>query len=294
MESSYSKFANPLFSGSWLRPSAERLRGTLRGGSRAPKALPMTPEESGKLFRALSASSLIATHYDVLNWLNGDIHDFLPHDILVSSWGDFTSWNLRFDVVSALPGVRTACPIDDVIKECHVRWSRARREPLMLRMSDLPATGGACECPVHAALRGMRWILVHGTRDARNRNESLYLAFSSANLTKRSQARSMSLAHLLITQFEVAIRTVAALPVPQARAGESHQAGGLSTREKEIVEWLRQGKTNYDIGVVLDISPFTVKNHMQRIFRKLGASNRTEAVAKYNERAGAERAVACI
>jgi len=43
------------------------------------------------------------------------------------------------------------------------------------------------------------------------------------------------------------------------------------------------GKTNLDIAAVLDISPFTVKNHVQRIFRKIGVSNRTHAAANYNQ-----------
>ena len=34
------------------------------------------------------------------------------------------------------------------------------------------------------------------------------------------------------------------------------------------------------IGEVLSISPLTVKNHVQKILRKLGASNRAQAVSK--------------
>ena len=41
------------------------------------------------------------------------------------------------------------------------------------------------------------------------------------------------------------------------------------------------GKTNSEIGQILDISFFTVKNHAQRIFRKLDVLNRTQAVAQY-------------
>jgi len=42
-----------------------------------------------------------------------------------------------------------------------------------------------------------------------------------------------------------------------------------------------QGKTNSDAAKVFGVSAFTVKAHMQRIMRKLGAHNRTEAVAKF-------------
>ena len=46
------------------------------------------------------------------------------------------------------------------------------------------------------------------------------------------------------------------------------------------MDWVRLGKTNLEIGMILDISAFTVKNHMQRIFKKLDVLNRAQAVAK--------------
>jgi len=57
----------------------------------------------------------------------------------------------------------------------------------------------------------------------------------------------------------------------------------LSTREMEVLDALCRGRTNLEIAAALDISPFTVKNHVQRIFRKIGVTNRTQAAARYTE-----------
>jgi DNA-binding CsgD family transcriptional regulator len=46
------------------------------------------------------------------------------------------------------------------------------------------------------------------------------------------------------------------------------------------MEWVGKGKTNSEIGMILNISPFTVKNHLQRIFKKLDVMNRAQAVAQ--------------
>ncbi len=54
----------------------------------------------------------------------------------------------------------------------------------------------------------------------------------------------------------------------------------LSPRELEILERVRNGKTNLENGMILNISAFTVKNHLQRIFRKLDVCNRVQAVGK--------------
>jgi DNA-binding CsgD family transcriptional regulator len=56
----------------------------------------------------------------------------------------------------------------------------------------------------------------------------------------------------------------------------------LSEREVEILDWIAMGKTNPEIGLILDISAFTVKNHVQRVFKKLNVSNRAQAVGKLN------------
>ncbi len=51
----------------------------------------------------------------------------------------------------------------------------------------------------------------------------------------------------------------------------------LTSRETEVLEWLRQGKSNYEIGIILGISIHTVKRHVERILAKLGAENRFAA-----------------
>jgi DNA-binding NarL/FixJ family response regulator len=53
---------------------------------------------------------------------------------------------------------------------------------------------------------------------------------------------------------------------------------GLTAREAEILSWVVQGKTNPEIGVILEIQLTTVKKHLESIFAKLGVENRTAAV----------------
>jgi DNA-binding CsgD family transcriptional regulator len=53
----------------------------------------------------------------------------------------------------------------------------------------------------------------------------------------------------------------------------------LTVREKEVLNWLKQGKTSWDISVILGISERTVNYHIYNIMEKLGATNRPQAVA---------------
>ena len=83
----------------------------------------------------------------------------------------------------------------------------------------------------------------------------------------------------LMPHLDMAIRRI-----PPAQADNLDHADNkglctLTSREQEIMEWVRAGKTNDVIGQILDISHFTVKNHLKRIYVKLGVSNRAHAVS---------------
>lgn len=54
----------------------------------------------------------------------------------------------------------------------------------------------------------------------------------------------------------------------------------LSRRELEVLQLIAQGLSNREIGARLFLAPDTVKGHNRRIFGKLGASSRTEAIAR--------------
>jgi transcriptional regulator EpsA len=254
------------------------------------KAFELTAPEAERFLRIIAESLQIKSHYELFAWLNGDLRVFLPHQILISAWGDFARWDLKLDVISALPGVRTAqiagCRVDDVMRACYARWIGTGRKPLVLRSAEILGPRQACPCRVHAAFRNMRSVLVHGLRDERSGHESLYIALDSADFKNGCGTdRFISLVRLVICQLDVAIRKVAAFPLTVSTRPASRAANGfeLSAREQEILDWIRLGKTNLDIAVGLAISPFTVKNHVQRIFRKIGVCNRTQAAAKYHQ-----------
>ncbi|WP_273209552.1 DNA-binding response regulator [Marinobacter subterrani] len=53
----------------------------------------------------------------------------------------------------------------------------------------------------------------------------------------------------------------------------------LTLRESDVLLWIANGKTNREIGQILEMSPRTVNKHLEQVFRKLGVENRTAAAA---------------
>jgi DNA-binding NarL/FixJ family response regulator len=61
--------------------------------------------------------------------------------------------------------------------------------------------------------------------------------------------------------------------------GDGPRAAPLSKREREILQKVADGSTTRQVATELGISPHTVKTHLERIFEKLGANDRAQAVA---------------
>jgi DNA-binding CsgD family transcriptional regulator len=71
--------------------------------------------------------------------------------------------------------------------------------------------------------------------------------------------------------FEATRRAAARLTTGATRA-ES-----LTEREAQVAFWLAQGKTNVEIGLILNVAPRTAEKHVESILRKLHVENRTTA-----------------
>ena len=68
------------------------------------------------------------------------------------------------------------------------------------------------------------------------------------------------------------------------RTGENQRknlhAPHLSKREQEVMHWAKEGKSSWDISMILAISERTVKFHFSNVFKKLDVVNRPQAIAK--------------
>jgi DNA-binding NarL/FixJ family response regulator len=110
------------------------------------------------------------------------------------------------------------------------------------------------------------------------RSEDVYNAM-------RAGARGYLLKTAPRTELLAAIRAVATgeryLPPALAqRLAERLSQPEISPREREIVELIRKGKSNKQIGAALFIAEDTVKRHVSNLLQKLGVEDRAQAVAE--------------
>jgi transcriptional regulator EpsA len=251
---------------------------------------PVLEADPVQFLRVAAQGASVATHRDVWQWLGGDVQALLPHDLVIAAWGDFRSGDLQLDLISSLPGLRTQecraerlAPLVSYLRDC---WAAAQHAPCQVDVhgcAGLFGTAGDGWAPGHA-ITAMRSAVVHGTRDASLGGERIFAALS----TQLQQGEFAPTALKLLMPFlDTALRRIPTEAERQPRAERSeidgmHAAplGSLSERERQIMVWVAMGKTNPEIGCILRISEFTVKNHMKSIFSKLDVTNRAQAVAR--------------
>nr|WP_315490904.1 XrtB/PEP-CTERM-associated transcriptional regulator EpsA [uncultured Rhodoferax sp.] len=252
-------------------------------------------EDLARYYALISQVFGVRRHIDLMRWLQGDVQHYLPHDILVAAWGDFHLGLVHYDIVSSMPGVRSENAMSEALTPLLTglfdRWIAQDRRPFTLKVCERGFTwnNDATPGPIGDAMRTMRSSLIHGINDQRGRHDCLYVLFSAQTQRHRNERIALK---FMLPYIDNALRQVELLPnqyaakspqpVETVDAASENEVTVLSEREAGIMKWVAMGKTNGEIGSILDVSTFTVKNHMQRIFKKLDVLNRAQAVSAFS------------
>ena len=106
----------------------------------------------------------------------------------------------------------------------------------------------------------------------RNHAETLGSLFSFAGADMGEHPRHMAVLAHLTPHLHVALMRTAFAP--------SDSNSLLSAREREVLQWMIVGKTNWETSRILGISERTVKFHVHNILAKLQSSSRGQAIAR--------------
>ncbi len=239
----------------------------------------LSRQEQEYLLCAIESGLRVASQRQLFLWAQGQVQALLPHRVLVG--------------LELGPGgtpARLECVHGTVLAPAAQRALTDGRDGLALRIARQCVQGGrlpvladfgmAARQPLEGLREEMKRIgfdsvLVHGTGPT-SAGASVFVLFG---LAPRPNARHAYFLELLLPCLHLALGR---LPPRRAAAGGT-PVRPLSAREAEIVGWLRAGKSNDEMGRILGISALTVKNHLQRIYRTLGVSNRAHALARCME-----------
>lgn len=258
----------------------------------------LTPAEEKALLQAVEASAEIQRLRQFFLWSQGPLRALLPYEVLVclrlNEHGRVTHAEYLHTVAHA-PQVlaKLVDPADGLGLRIAQQCAATGRSPCLLPSPDLvpgvlgqaPAADGPHDTAAAAwdALGdevrqlGLRNALAHGTGPLAGGGTF----FALFGLTHSPNVRDAFALTLLLPQLHIAFLRVLAsrnASVPALPPGVA-----LSERELEVLEWVIRGKSNPEIGMILSLSSLTIKNHLQRIYRKLNVHNRVQAITRCRE-----------
>jgi LuxR family maltose regulon positive regulatory protein len=278
-----------------LRSTAWELLGDMRESRRL--AAQLAPLDGSSFWHALAASNLGKAAY----WLDESAEAAklftaaleLNHDriamvsvfargqlaLIAAGRGDWRECTadveIGFDLVSARG-------LEEYGQCSLLHVARAR---LLHHDRDLSAARSALERAVALARRGVGLVelayvlvtLAELLREVGDRREARLRVLEARELLARAPEPG-TLVPRLVTHAESGLRLVLHPAGPRSFVTDE-----LTTREEAVLRLLPSGLSAREIGTELGISRDTIKTHTKSIYRKLGASNRRDAVARARE-----------
>jgi transcriptional regulator EpsA len=231
----------------------------------------------------LDAALRVHARAHFFSWTQGLLQSLIRHELLICTLCHGKPPAFRAD------GFSMTSPDPSLVSDTFMRdtsvapallkaWEERRFQPVSFEVGTTapasPIASGAFTRELERL--GATQLLSHGVHDADGRALSL---FTFACRPGSIGARQVYLAQLLAPAMHAAWVRTQVTRTP----GSSEKVQGasvLTVRELDILKWIYLGKSNFEIGAILKISPLTVKNHVQKILRKLNVVNRTQAIGK--------------
>jgi len=240
------------------------------------------------LLRLVETAPAVNRRYQFFVWLQSHVHALLPHPLAVCGAYQRGRRHVHFEVFNSIQvpqalidafGGAESAPMAWLSR----RWVEGQGRPFVLELDAAAARSLGAD---GAGLReiGIARLLVHGVArpERAHEIETLFAFATEGPHGDAAQLRALELLmpHLHATYLRAdGVERELGGRASRAEMMAERPAAALSTRERQILHWVREGKTNHAIGAELGISGWTVKNHVQRILAKLGAANRAHAVA---------------
>lgn len=253
----------------------------------APGSLVLSGSQVEAIVSSAEAGLEVRRRFQFFVWLQGCLQSLLPHQIALCGAYSRPRHALHFEAFNSVP---VAAPLlteltdnpGGLLAPLQDQWLRARCKPVALDLLQAAESPHAPELLRELRGAGFSELLAHGVSRPQRPNE-IETFFVLLGQTPVYSARHRLCLELLMPHMhstwqrvQGVEREMRELPPQVARTVSGSQ---ITDRERQILRWLREGRSNPQIGETLGISALTVKNHVQKILRKLGAANRAQAVA---------------
>ena len=247
-----------------------------------PNLVILSKQEEEYLVRAIESGLNIQRLRQFFVWVRSHVQGLLPHETMVCVQFGERDEVQHLECLNGLPldvdEHRHLCdPADGLV----VRMARLCRSkgpmPCLIAPDRRDAWHPLPSLADELASRRVDKVLLHGSeRMPGGATFFALLAWSDAPTTRHAYLLSLLMPYLHTAFLQV----IANGDATEVRSGLPQT---LTAREIEVLGWVARGKSNAEIGEILGLSSLTVKNHLQRIYKRLNVHNRVQALARCDE-----------
>lgn len=227
----------------------------------------------------IEASVKVSERTDFFGWMQGVFQGVIRHEMLVCGVVDPASRRYRLDWFASAPvsermREELCAPGAGLIYRMFPLWELAGRRALFVSGDST----GASDLSLTREIRrlALENVLIHGIPDF-DGHANAFFCFHRVSGGMRDPRIALD---LMAPQIYSAWMRVCSGGKPKNAQSGMAMRQILTGREVEVLNWVEQGKSNNEIAQILSISHLTVKNHVQKILRKLNVQNRAQAVSR--------------
>ncbi len=226
-------------------------------------------------------SFAIASRHQFFAWTQSSLQSLLPHEILICGIEDGSRQGMVMHRFSASRYFRDEHfnVIADPLKGLRSRVM-AVVEGSRSALVFCPGTRAQSSDAELAQLveeNELKNLAAHLVTGASGKVEALY-GFS--RIPVPLDVRLGHIIELLIPHLHNAFLRVLTTEREISSVGSQRTGRLVTPRQEEILGLIKEGKTNVEIARLLDCSPWTIKNHIQSILRRLDSNTRTHAISR--------------
>lgn len=232
----------------------------------------------GDPLRVIEALLKITQRHHFFQWAQGELQALFPHEALICclygrdgvcvsaqqfAWQPYFSDALLAQFCQSRQGV-----FADLLST----W-RGAEQPVQIELADMTARRHGQDGLALESLAAFSRVGIHGVRGHDGNTVSVFAFMNTAATADERHLKSLELVvphmHGVLARL-LQDETRQHLPLPTL---------SISARERDVLQLIRNGKTNPEIAQILYLSPDTVKSHVKHIFKKLNTTSRSQAVA---------------
>lgn len=236
--------------------------------------------ELERLLITIESAQQVHRRHQYFLWSQGMLQSFLPHGLLIFGYGEYGTPGFRSEILARTHAVEDqklrGNDLNDLVERMADTWHCSGQTPLLFDAENREADAAPAAVGQVLNRLGLGHAMAHGAREFSGASSGFFVLLRMPEAPGRRHAY---FAEMLMPYLHTTLHRM--LQSEKDTSGSRLRQGiKLSVREAQVIALVRDGMTNQQIGQMLELSPLTVKNHVQNILRKLNVANRAQAVAK--------------